>query len=246
MRTAKILATLATLLPGSCGAAPQPHSGAAQRIVSLDYCADQYVLRFADRQDIFALSLDAQETFSCMGDRAEGIATVRPRTADVLALRPDLVVRSYGGGAEAAAFLHRAGVPVVQLGFPATIGDVREEVRRVGIRLGGPDRAQAIADQMDSRLAALPARSGKTTIALYMTPAGVTTGEGSLVHEMLLAAAFLEQTATQIDSWSAARHPVARAQLRDLPVAKLEEAWTSCGASFRRGAVEALAQQAAP
>ncbi len=243
---------------------------APRRIVSLDYCADQYVLRFVDREDILALSPDAEKRFSYMRAEAAGIPTVRPRSADVLALEPDLVVRSYGGGPGVTSFMGSAGVPVVQIGFPETIGEVREEVLRVGSELGKPAEARALAAEMDNRLAALAERKGPPRETLYMTPGGVTAGEGTLVHELLVAAGLanfqdrpgwnpipLERLAYErphlvaaadfveagggIGHWSAARHPVARAQLRELPVVPLEGAWTSCGGWFLLHAVEALA-----
>ncbi|WP_299308408.1 ABC transporter substrate-binding protein [uncultured Croceicoccus sp.] len=251
--------------------APMAHAEAPRRIVSLDYCADQYVLRFAERADILALSPDAGERFSYMREEAAGIPTVRPRTADVLALRPDLVVRSYGGGPAVGAFMETAGVPVVQIGFPETLADVREEVVRIGGALGNGREARAVAAAMDRRLAAVAEQGGADRATLYMTPAGVTAGEGTLVHEMmraaglsnfqdrpgwnpiplerlaydrpaLIAAAFFESATNHVDSWSAARHPVAQAQLRELPVVPLDGAWTSCGGWFLIDAVEALAR----
>ena len=229
------------------------------------------MLKFADRQDILALSPDAEKRFSYMRAAAAGIPTVRPRTADVLALKPDLVVRSYGGGQDIADFLDELGMSVVQVGSPQTIAEVRAEVLRVGTELGKPERAKALAENMDHRLAALANREGPHRRVLYMTPGGVTAGKGTLVHELLLAAglenfqdrpgwnplplerlayerpdliaaAFFEDKTNQVDSWSAARHPVARAQLRELPVVPLEGSWTSCGGWFLLDAVEALAK----
>ena len=249
----------------SAVAAPLP------RVVSLDYCADQYVLKFADREDILALSPDAGKRFSYMRTEAAGIPTVRPRTADVLALQPDMVVRTYGGGHDIADFMQDPGVPVVQIGFPQSIAEVRGEVLRVGTELGKPDEAAALVAEMDRRLKALADRTGPPREVLYMTPAGVTAGEGTLVHELfvaaglrnfqdrpgwnplplerlayerpdLIAAAFFESATNHVDNWSAARHPVARAQLRELPVVPLEGSWTSCGGWFLLDAVEALAK----
>ncbi|WP_299329044.1 ABC transporter substrate-binding protein [Parasphingopyxis sp.] len=265
-----IAVALAALLLHACTEARQPERGDAQRIVSLDYCADQYVLRFADREDILALSPDAAKRFSYMREAATGLPTVRPRTADVLALQPDLVVRSYGGGPGVTDFMERSGVRVVQIGFPQTIGEVREEVLRVGAELGSADTAQRVATEMDRRLAAISERRGTPAATLYMTSAGVTTGEGTLVHELLLAAGVtnfqdrpgwnpipLERLAydrpalialaffgatNHVDSWSAAQHPVAQAQIEQLPVVPIEGAWTSCGGWFLIDAVEALAQ----
>lgn len=270
------LAAALTVLVAGCASAPQPpasYGDEPRRIVSLDYCADQYVLRFADRDAILALSPYAGERFSYMRAEAEGLPTVRPRTADVLALQPDLVVRSFGGGADVVPFLEELGVPVVQIGFPQTIAEVRGEVVRVGSALGAEAEARRVAADMDRRLAALPEPSGTPHTALYMTPGGMTSGEGTLVHEILrtagfanfqtrpgwntlplerlayehpdvVAAAFYEGVESQADSWSAARHPVARAQLENRPVVPLEGAWTSCGGWFLIDAIEALSQAA--
>ena len=264
------LAALACLL-SACAQVAERGADAPRRIVSLDYCADQYVLKFADREDILALSPDAGKRFSYMRAAAEGIPTVRPRTADVLALQPDLVVRTYGGGHDIADFMKEPGVPVVQIGFPQSIAEVRDEVLRVGTELGKPDEAEKLVADMDRRLKALAERSGPQREVLYMTPAGVTAGGGTLVHELfvaaglrnfqdrpgwnplplerlayerpdLIAAAFFESQTNHVDNWSAARHPVARAQLLELPVVPLEGAWTSCGGWFLIDAVEALAE----
>ena len=266
-----ILAALACLLLSACSQVAERGADAPRRIVSLDYCADQYVLKFADREDILALSPDAGKRFSYMRAAAEGIPTVRPRTADVLALQPDLVVRTYGGGHDIADFMKEPGVPVVQIGFPQSIAEVRDEVLRVGTELGKPDEAEKLVGDMDRRLKALAERSGPQREVLYMTPAGVTAGEGTLVHELfvaaglrnfqdrpgwnplplerlayerpdLIAAASFESQTNHVDNWSAARHPVAQAQLLELPVVPLEGAWTSCGGWFLIDAVEALAE----
>ena len=263
------LAALACLL-SSCAQVAERGADAPRRIVSLDYCADQYVLKFADREDILALSPDARKRFSYMRAEAAGIPTVRPRAADVLALQPDMVVRTYGGGHDIADFMQEPGVPVVQIGFPQSITEVRGEVLRVGTELGKPDEAVALVAEMERRLKVLADRPGPPREVLYMTPAGVTAGEGTLVHELfvaaglrnfqdrpgwnplplerlayerpdLIAAAFFESKTNHVDNWSAARHPVARAQLRELPVVALEGSWTSCGGWFLLDAVEALA-----
>ena len=265
-----ILAALVCLLLCACSQVAERGADAPRRIVSLDYCADQYVLKFADREDILALSPDARKRFSYMRAEAAGIPTVRPRAADVLALQPDMVVRTYGGGHDIADFMQEPGVLVVQIGFPQSITEVRGEVLRVGTELGKPDEAVALVAEMERRLKVLADRPGPPREVLYMTPAGVTAGEGTLVHELfvaaglrnfqdrpgwnplplerlayerpdLIAAAFFESKTNHVDNWSAARHPVARAQLRELPVVALEGSWTSCGGWFLLDAVEALA-----
>ncbi len=255
---------------GAGSATSKERRSTETRIVSLDYCADQYVMQFAPRPHVAALSPDAGKDFSYLRERAAGVATVRPRVEDVLALRPTLVVRSFGGDAGIDAALADAGVEVVQLGYPQTLADVRDEMVRLGTALGAAAEAKALAAKFDARLAALPPINARPT-ALYMTPGGVTTGGGSLIDEMMaragltnfersagwnalplerlasdrpdiIVAAFYGEAGADSDQWSAARHPIAAAQLRDRPVARLSGASVSCGAWVMLDAVEAMAQ----
>lgn len=262
---------LSTLVLAGCAAAPTPPPPARpQRIVSLDYCADQYVLKLADRDHILALSPQATSGFSYMRTAARGVRSVSPRIEDVLVLRPDLVIRSYGGGPGAAALLARAGVPILQLGYAENIAGVRAEAIAVARGLGEPARGEAVVAEMDRRLARLR-RTDRGRQALYMTSGGVTTGPGTLIDEMIRAGGLrnfqrtpgwqpipLERLARErpdvvlasfygadalLDRWSAARHPIAQRQLRGRSVVPLDSAWTACGGWFLLDAVEAMARQ---
>jgi len=260
------------LLVAGCGGEPASERKSSterpMRIVSLDLCADQYVLKFVDRERILAVSPDAAADFSYMRDAARGLRMVRPVAEDVLVLKPDLVVRAYGGGPNAAAFFERAGVPVLNVGWAADIPAVFDIIESVSAGLGEPARGARVTAEMRERLERLrsPARDRSV---LYMTPAGVTTGPGSLVHEMLVAAglhnfqsqpgwqpiplerlayespdlvaaAFFDTHTNHPDGWSPMRHPVARAELRGRPAVSLKGAWTACSGWFLMDAVEAL------
>ncbi len=137
--------------------------------------------------------------------------------------------------------------------------------------LGVQEKGAAIVKDIDARLKALPENRGDG-LTLYMTPSGTTSGPGSLVHEVMkvagltnfqdkagwhslplerlsyqqpdmIAAAFFDSNANYKDAWSAMRHPVARAQIDELPVVALNGAWMSCGAWYAVDAVEALAER---
>ena len=293
----------------------------AMRVVSLDYCADQYVLKLLGRERILALSPDATRDFSYMREAARGMPKVAPRAEDVLVLKPDLVVRSYGGGADAGAFFARAGVPVLQLGYAEDLAGVRRVLVETAGQLGERARGERIAREMDARVARLserayspfvpsnqnaalpefpsevegrmldPLRSRPSTslgtngrgsntgsgsgiaskpTLLYATPGGVTSGPGSLIHELIELAGYrnfqtepgwqplpLERLAYEKpdrvamawfgrrdynpDQWSAARHPLMRTASQH-PVIGLEGAWTACGGWFVLDAAEAMAR----
>lgn len=239
------------------------------RVVSLDYCADQYVLKLLDRDQILAVSPHAEDSSSYMRKKAKGVRQVRSLAEDVLVLNPDLIVRSYGGGPNVRSFFEKAGIPVVQLGYASDIDGIRRVLREVAIALDATDRAEAVITDMDQRLAALKQRPDDKTV-LYMTPGGVTSGPGSLIHEMLIAAglsnfqqepgwralplerlayerpeviaaAFFESRSNNVDAWTSARHPLAKKQMNELETVYLEGAWTACGGWFLMDAIEALA-----
>jgi len=239
------------------------------RIVSLDFCSDQYVLKMVEPERILAVSPDAAAPFSYMRDMAVGIRTVRSTAEDVMILKPDLVVRSYGGGPNVAAFFAKAGVPVLNVGWAGDIEGIKRVTTEMAQGLGVPERGKEIVVDMEARLAALKTQSQNNKV-LYMTPSGTTSGAGSLVHQMILqaglenfqtqpgwrslplerlayerpdmiAAAFFDTNRLEKDSWSAMRHPVARAQMKELPTVALNGSWMSCGAWFSMDAIEGLA-----
>ncbi len=255
---------LISLLASHAAAGERP-----SRIVSLDYCADQFVLKLLERERILAVSPDARKSFSFMRAAAEGVRQAPPRAEDVLLLEPDLVVRSYGGGPKLGAFLQRAGVRVVEVGAAADLDGVKRVLEAMAAALGEPERGAELIRDMERREAALPGEPGGETM-LYLTPGGVTTGPGTLVHAMIEAAGFrnfqqapgwrtlpLERLAYErpdrlavarfgpdtggLEGWTALRHPLARAWMRELPVTRIPGAWTACGGWFLLDAVEALA-----
>jgi iron complex transport system substrate-binding protein len=226
------------------------------------------VLALADRENILRVSEGATSAFSYMREQARGLPTVRAVAEDVLVLQPDLVVRSYGGGPRAGAFLQQAGIPVLQLDYASDIGAIRRNVMNIAEGLGVPGRGMALVADMDNRLAVAAATSNGHD-ALYLTPGGVTAGPGTLVDELLeaaglgnfqrtpgwhpiplerlayespslLALAFFDADEGRMNAWSPAHHPLARQRMRELPGARLQGAWVACGGWFLVEAVEAL------
>ncbi len=159
------------------------------RVVSLDYCADQYLLKLADRDQILAVSPDVTKPFSYLRDGAGDLPTVRASAEDVLSLRPDLVLRSYGGGPLAAGFLERAGVPVVQLPWVLQVdGEAGQSVpgviRLVAGRLGQQARGEQLIVHYRQRLDAVRDHAA-TSRTLYMSAAGHTSGSGTLIDDLI-------------------------------------------------------------
>ena len=255
-----------------CDQGPADERAAAipQRIVSLDYCADQYVLKFVPPERILAVSPDAAKPFSYMRAQAVGLTQIAPRAETILALKPDLIVRSYGGGPNALSFFNQAGIPVLQVGWASDLEGMMGVVQEMATGLGAEAAGRVEVERMRDRLEAIVGQADHQ--ALYMTPGGVTSGPGSLVHEILQAAGYenyLSQTGwhdlplemlvqrqpdqivyarfdSHVTPWSRARHPIAQRVLETRPVTEIEGAWTSCGGWFLVDAIEALVPSETP
>ncbi len=181
MRPAAAIAggALATALASSALAAP--------RAVSLDQCADQYLLALSPRASIAGLSRRALNSDSYLAPMARGLPLRRATSESVLAARPEVVVRYWGGDERLLADLSRRGVRVVRLDDATSFDGVRANVRRVAAALGGGPAGEALIARMDRQLAA-SAGAWRGAGALYLTSGGATAGGGTLIDAMMRAA----------------------------------------------------------
>lgn len=243
-------------------AVASPAAALQPRVVSLDYCADQYVLGLADPDQVLAVSDHADDRHSYLRDAAQGVPQLRDDAEDVLALRPDLIVRGYDAGGRAGAYFNRLGLETFELGFASDFDDVEAMIRRTATALGRSEAGEARISHMRAQLER--AADGPRLKALYMTPSGFTAGSGTLMdafmtaagfdnviaqegrsgwvtlplerlHEQqpdVILAAFFDGETAPIDSWSASRHSVFRRMMETTPVIYLDAAALSCGAWF--------------
>lgn len=184
MSAAKALCALVaalTLAPGLALAAP--------RVMSLDSCADQYVLALAPRDSIVGLSHRAVSRDSYMRDAAAGLPLRRATYESLVAARPQVVVRLWGGDARLSKALEKKGVATVTLEDAADFEGVRANVRKVAAALDRPAEGEAIVTRMNAQLART-AGAGKGRSALYLTPGGFTAGSSTLIDAMMKAAGY--------------------------------------------------------
>lgn len=238
---------------------------ARPRVVSLDYCADQFVLGLADPEQILAVSHGADKPHSYLRDKAKGVRQIRSATEDVIALNPDIVVSHWGADARALAMYERFGIKVHQIGWASNLDAAREETRRAGDVLGQAARAAVMIAKMPEQSAS----SGESV--LYVTPGGLTSGDATLVGAVIRHAGLLNavgsgswqalpledllMTPPQVavtaffgfdtdkqDQWSVTRHPLMRRALSGARSASLNEARIICPAWFVADEAAALAE----
>jgi iron complex transport system substrate-binding protein len=244
-------------------------AAAAPRVYSLDQCADQYVLALSPRASIVGLSKRADDADAYLRAAAAGLPLRRATTEAVLATRPDIVVRTWGGDARLAATLGRRGVTVVQIDDANDFPSIRRETRKVAAALGNPAGGERLIARMDAELAA-SAGAWRGAGALYLTPGGFTAGRGTLIDQMLRAAGltnlargggfapvsleslamkppaaivegFFETIYASLARWSPGRHEVVRRIAAQRTVVSLPGTLMGCPAWFSADAVARMA-----
>ena len=159
-------------------------------VVSLDYCADQYVLALADRSQIKAVSRGAREKYSFYRKRAEGLPYTDSTIPEVIALQPDIALQSYTVAARMPEMAERTGFKLLKTKFGSAPEIVLENVQTVGTALGRIEAADVMASEFTSRLEALKVSSRSSLKIAYVTPSGFTSGAGTFVDGIIELAGF--------------------------------------------------------
>lgn len=161
-----------------------------QRIVSLNMCTDELVLRLASPKHIASVTWLSQDPRNAnMAARALVIPANHGLVEEVLARNPDLVIAGAYTTRSTVALLKRVGVPVREFGMPRNLAEMRQQIRDMASLLGEQQNGEALIAEIDARLAALADHPRPANPrAIVLRPNGFTTGRGSLVDEILTAA----------------------------------------------------------
>jgi iron complex transport system substrate-binding protein len=266
-------ALLAGLVAGLAAIAGSAFSQiVSKRVMSLDSCADQYVLALAARETVVGVSPRADAPDSFLRAKATGLPQRRTTIEAVLGARPDVVVRQWGGDARLTAAIARRGVQTVSLGDATDFDGVRANVRQVARALNRQAQGEALLARMDADLARA-AGAGRGRSAFYLTPGGYTAGPNTMIDAMLRAAGFanastqpyfspapLEQlvlnppkavvlgffdlTRAGADRWGPGRHAALRKATGGRVIASLPGAMLGCSAWFAADGARVLAETA--
>jgi iron complex transport system substrate-binding protein len=158
--------------------------------LSVDNCADQYLLALAEHEQIIAVSQDAQQDFSYHAAAAQGLPRIHASSEELIALRPDVVVSSWGWPAQDRQLPEQYGVAFVQMQFGHSPEIIAANLRRVALALNRSQAAEAIIVLMEQRLARAQERAQRigavaTLNAAYVTPSGATSGGDTLVDSII-------------------------------------------------------------
>ncbi|MDQ8727728.1 ABC transporter substrate-binding protein [Bradyrhizobium sp. LHD-71] len=185
-------AVLALLLPTS--------AGAAQKIVSLNLCTDELLLRLADRPRIASVTwLSRDPATSNVAALAERVPVNYGSAEQVVVSNPDLVLAGTFTTRVTVSMLKRTAVPVVEFGVPRSLDEVRQQIRDVAALVQAEDKGKQLIDEINRRIDAVAskARAVRPT-AVVLNPNGATVARGTLADQVMTAAG-LENIAARLN-----------------------------------------------
>lgn len=158
--------------------------------VSLDYCADQFILSLADPAQIMALTTDATEAHSYYRKKAKGLPQFHTTSEEVLHMKPDIVIRSWGGS-RMLPLLAGANIPVATTEYGSNPEILYDNMRLIGTALGQSERADRMIKDHQSRMTDLHDNqenfsvSGHKPRAAYIAPGGITAGKDTFIDNII-------------------------------------------------------------
>jgi iron complex transport system substrate-binding protein len=179
--TLRALIALAALTFSTASASSPP-----RRIVSLNLCADQYLIALADPGQIVGLSQFAQDpSLSYYAARAHAFPTASRSAERILLLRPDLVVGAPFRQREALVSLKERGVRMLDVPKEDDLPGIEKTITTIAEAVGHPERGQALIASIRARVARISSQPGRGRVAAYYQRQGFLTGTGTLVDDMM-------------------------------------------------------------
>lgn len=188
---AAIVACLSTLTSPLAQAQP----ARPQRIVSMNLCTDELLMRIVEPSRIAAITHLSQQPINApLG--LDAIASKLPvnhgLAEEVIALKPDLILAGSFTTTTATDLLRRLGYTVITFAPENSFDDMRANIRKLGAATGDEARAEQVIADFDARLAQLQARIPDDTRSIF-ADIGVNnfiTGHGTLYAHVVNAAGY--------------------------------------------------------
>jgi iron complex transport system substrate-binding protein len=166
-------------------ASASPPDARPRRIVSLNLCADQYLLALADRNQIAALTrFAADPAMSAEAARARGIRRLGQSAEEVLKIDPDLIVGMPMRRTGIMAAIAGRHIPTADVKIAASYADIVVQVRDIARAVGHPERGEAVIRRMNRALATIP-KARHAGVAAYYQRRGYLTGTGTLIDDLM-------------------------------------------------------------
>lgn len=168
------------------------------RIVSLNICTDDWLLRLADPGQIAAItSLSQDPQGGLMAAQARRHTAIQGQAEEALALKPDLILAGPFTTPATVGLLRRLKAPLLVVPLPETFAQAKEGLRRFAAAIGQPARGEQAIAAMEAQLQQPATPLPRKLRALMLQANGFTAGKGTFVDEILQAADLVNIAAEQ-------------------------------------------------
>jgi iron complex transport system substrate-binding protein len=176
-------------------AAILPAHAQPQRIVSMNLCTDELLMRIVDPARIAAITHLSQQPINAplgLDAIASKLAVNHGLAEEVMALKPDLILAGSFTTSTATALLRRLGYTVLIFEPENSFEGMRANIRKLAAATGDTAKAEQIIADFDARLAQLQSRIPDDQRPIF-ADIGVNnyiTGDDTLYAEVVNAAGY--------------------------------------------------------
>lgn len=157
-----------------------------QRIISLNLCADELLLRLVPRDRILSITSLAQDAAnSSVAKLAAGIPTNRGLAEEIIPLAPDLVIAGAFTTRNTVSTLRRFGITVLDMGVPGTLDEAYAQIREMGEALGAQKEAEDMIASLKAAIPATPPAAPSPPRAVVVRPNGFTAGRDTMADDLI-------------------------------------------------------------
>lgn len=166
-----------------------------QRIVSMNLCTDELLMRIVDPSRIASVTYLSQQPINAplgLGDIASKLKVNHGLAEEVLMQEPDLILAGRFTATTAVSLLRRLGYRIMIFDPELTLDDMRANIRKLGDAVGEPARAEKVITDFDTRLTTLQAQipAGEKPIFADVGVNNFIAGENTLYTHIVNAGGY--------------------------------------------------------
>ena len=168
------------------------------RIVSINLCTDELLLRLVPPERVAALTKHSENPeISTVADAGRGIKRIQGDVEDVLACKADLLIGGKFSNKQTLHFFQYSEIPVVVIGVPKSFEDIYADIRKLAKAVGEPKKGNQLVQSMQTELARIQPKTAGRKKAVFFQSGNLVPGAGTF-EDAIMHAAGLENVAAQL------------------------------------------------
>ncbi len=163
-----------------------------QRVVSLNLCTDQLLMGMLPPENLVGITqLSLDPALSYQYKKSQRYSHHQGRIEEIITFKPDLIITGEFTTKAINVLLEKLGYPVIQMGLPSTVTEIKQQIVTLGQHVGRPHQAAQMVSHLSRSLARLKEGqvASSPTAAIYYAN-GFTAGKHTIANEVLTLAGF--------------------------------------------------------